>query len=96
VLVRGVRLVDVHHHDPLEVGHGANYGVQTVIVGERTAVFGDVGELAPRALARPPGLLTLGPLCPELVTRQPPQSAMRIVPSLADYPERRLTLRQAD
>ena len=38
-------LVDVHHHGPLEVGDGAGYGVDTVIVGERTAVFGDVGEL---------------------------------------------------
>jgi hypothetical protein len=58
-------------------------------VGERTAVFGDVGELAPRTLARPLGLLALGPLRPELVTRQRPQSAMRIVPPLADDPERR-------
>jgi hypothetical protein len=29
----------------LEVGDGAGYGVHTVIVGERPAVFGDVGEL---------------------------------------------------
>jgi hypothetical protein len=72
VFVRGVRLVDVHQHGPLEVRHGANYGVQTVIVGERTAVFGDVGELAPRALARPLGLLALGRMRPELVTPQRP------------------------
>jgi hypothetical protein len=39
------RLVDVHHYGPLEVGDGAGYGVETVIVGERTAVAGDVGEL---------------------------------------------------
>jgi hypothetical protein len=32
------RLVDVHHHGPLEVGHCAGDGVETVIVGERTAV----------------------------------------------------------
>jgi hypothetical protein len=38
-------LVDVHHHGPLEVGDGAGYGVHPVIVGERTAVFGEVGEL---------------------------------------------------
>jgi hypothetical protein len=30
VLVRGVRLVDVHHHGPLEVRHGAGYCVQTL------------------------------------------------------------------
>jgi hypothetical protein len=30
----------VHHHGQLEVGDGARYGVETVIVGERTAVFG--------------------------------------------------------
>jgi hypothetical protein len=39
------RLVDVHHHGPLEVGGGAGYGVHPVIVGERAAVFGEVGEL---------------------------------------------------
>jgi hypothetical protein len=27
------------------VGHGAGYGVHPVIVGERAAVFGEVGEL---------------------------------------------------
>ena len=70
------------------MGHGANYGVQTVIVGERTAVFGDVGELAPRTLARPPGVLAWGRMRPELMTRQRPQSAMRIVPPLADDPHR--------
>jgi len=78
------------------VGDGAGYRVYSVIVGERPAVFGDVGELAPRTLARPLGLLALGPVRPELVTRQRPQSAMRIVPPLADDPERQLTLRQAD
>jgi hypothetical protein len=71
------------------VRHGAGYCVHPVIVGERASVFGDVGELAPRTLARPLGLLALGPLRPELVTRQRPQSAMRIVPALADDPERR-------
>jgi hypothetical protein len=35
----------VHHHGPLEVGDGAGYGDQAVIVGERAAVFGEVGEL---------------------------------------------------
>jgi hypothetical protein len=35
----------VHHHGPLEVGDGAGYGIHPVIVGERAAVFGDVGEL---------------------------------------------------
>jgi hypothetical protein len=30
VFVRGVRLVDVHHHGPLEVGDGAGYCVQTL------------------------------------------------------------------
>jgi hypothetical protein len=39
------RLVDVHHHGPLEVGDGAGYRVHPVIVGERAAVFGEVGEL---------------------------------------------------
>jgi hypothetical protein len=39
------RLVDVHHHGALEVGDGAGYRVYAVIVGERPAVFGDVGEL---------------------------------------------------
>jgi hypothetical protein len=89
VFVRGVRLVDVHHHGPLEVRHGAGYCVHPVIVGERTAVFGDVAELAPRTLARPPGVLAWGRMRPELMTRQRPQSAMRIVPPLADDPERR-------
>ena len=65
------RLVDVHHHGPMEVRHGAGYCVH-IVVGERTAVFGDVGELAPRTLARPLGLLALGPLRPELVTWQRP------------------------
>ena len=51
-------------------------------------VFGDVGELAPRALARPLGVLAWGRIRPELVTRQRPQSAMRIVPPLADDPHR--------
>jgi hypothetical protein len=37
------RLVDVHHYGPLEVGDGAGYRVYSVIVGERPAVFGDVG-----------------------------------------------------
>jgi hypothetical protein len=83
-------LVDFHHHCLLEVRHGAGYCVHPgIVVGERTAVFGDVGELAPRTLARPLGLLALGPVRPELVTRQRPQSAMRIVPPLADDPERR-------
>ena len=82
-------LVDFHHHCLLEVRHGAGYCVHPgIVVGERTAVFGDVGELAPRTLARPLGLLALGPLRPELVTRQRPQSAMRIVPPLADDPHR--------
>ena len=62
----------VHHHGPLEVGDGAGYRVYAVIVGERTAVFGDVGELAPRALARPLGLLAWGRMRPELVTRHAP------------------------
>jgi len=38
-------LVDVHHYGPLEVGDGAGYCVYAVIVGERTAVFADAGEL---------------------------------------------------
>jgi hypothetical protein len=33
-------LVDVHHHGPLEVGDGAGYGVETVIVCKRPAIFG--------------------------------------------------------
>jgi hypothetical protein len=33
------------------VGDGAGYGVQAVIVRERTAVFGDVGELVGSAAA---------------------------------------------
>ena len=33
------RLVDVHHHGPLEVGDGAGYGVHPVIVGERAAAL---------------------------------------------------------
>ena len=90
MFVRGVRLVD----GPTSCarwkwGEGAGYCVHPVIVGERTAVFGDVGELAPRTLARPLGLLALGPVRLELVTQQRPQSAMRIVPPLADDPERR-------
>jgi hypothetical protein len=43
------RLVDVHHHSPLEVGDGAGYCVHAVIVGERPAVFGEVGELVEEA-----------------------------------------------
>jgi hypothetical protein len=31
------RLVDVHHHGPLEVSHCAGYCVHPVIMGERTA-----------------------------------------------------------
>ena len=34
------RLVDVHHHGPLEVGDGAGYGVHPVIMGERTGAAG--------------------------------------------------------
>jgi len=43
------RLVDVRHHGPLEVGDGAGYCVHPVIVGERIAVLGDVGELVEEA-----------------------------------------------
>jgi hypothetical protein len=39
----------VHHHGPLEVGDGAGYCVYAVIVRERPAVFGDVGELVEEA-----------------------------------------------
>ena len=35
MFVRGVRLVDVQHHGPLEVGEGAGYCVQTL--GGRTS-----------------------------------------------------------
>jgi hypothetical protein len=40
------RLIDVHHHGPLEVRHGAGYGVDPVIVDQGAPIAGDVGELA--------------------------------------------------
>jgi hypothetical protein len=55
------------HHGPLEVGDGAGYCIQTVIVGERTAVFGDVGELAPGAGADRWGYWHWGHCISELV-----------------------------
>jgi hypothetical protein len=44
VFVRGVRLVDVHHHGPLEGRHGAGYCVQTL---ERLTSPGSGGRLIP-------------------------------------------------
>jgi hypothetical protein len=39
------RRVDVHHHGPLEVRHGAGYGVDPVIVDQGASIAGNVGEL---------------------------------------------------
>jgi hypothetical protein len=44
-------LVDVHHHGPLEVRHRAGYCVHAVIVRQRPAVAGDVGELVEEGVA---------------------------------------------
>jgi hypothetical protein len=38
------RLVDVHYHGPLEVGHGTGYAVNAVIVRQGAPIPGDVGE----------------------------------------------------
>jgi hypothetical protein len=46
VFVRGVRLVDVHHHGPLEVRHGSGYCVQTL---EQSHVAGQWLKLTPSA-----------------------------------------------
>jgi hypothetical protein len=54
VFVRGVRLVDVHHHCPLEVGDRAGYGVQTL---EPSHVAGQWRKLSPSAE------LMVGPDC---------------------------------
>jgi hypothetical protein len=45
----------VHHHCPLEVGYSAGCRVHPVIVGERTAVFGDMGELVEKRSRRGEG-----------------------------------------
>jgi len=67
------RLVDVHHHGPLEVGYCAGYRVQAVIVRERTAVFGDVGELVEEGV-----IAVLGKLRPHGGSfRTPPRGAGR-------------------
>ena len=54
MFVRGVRLVDVHHHGPLEVGDGAGYCVQTL---ERLTSPGSGGSSAHSAE------LMVGPDC---------------------------------
>ena len=47
-------VVDLHHHDPLEVRHCAGYGVYAVIVSERTAVAAGRGWKAQPADLRDP------------------------------------------
>jgi hypothetical protein len=68
------------HHGPLEVGAGAGYCVHPVIVGERTAVFGDVDELAP-ALARPLGAIGIGAGAPRIGDCLSPRHAAPFSPS---------------
>jgi hypothetical protein len=68
------------HHCPLEVRHGAGYCVQTVIVGERTVVFGDVGELAPGTGATG-GVIGIGAGAPRIGDRLSPRHAAPFSPS---------------
>jgi hypothetical protein len=68
------RLVDVHHHGPLEVGDGAGYCVYAVVVGERTAVFGEVGELVEKRTRRGEGDRCLRPADPTETLGAPPVS----------------------
>ena len=76
MVVRGVRLVDVHTHGPLEVGEGAGYWVQTL--GGRTSPdSGGSAEAQSQSRADGSGTLdaprraaTIGPLqCSRSLTR---------------------------
>ena len=64
----------VHHHGPLEVRHCAGYGVETVIVGERTAVLGDVSELVEKRTRRGEGDRCLRQADPTETLGAPPVS----------------------